>query len=1041
MKRLSVLGFVAMAASLVAFFGFAATARSDVPSCGLGSYNSILDTCDISGAVTASGTYNFNRSVRMLNGSDVNASVATPSPPGITLNINGDPNLNFTMMSTSSLLSTNDTGASGNSAGPITINVNGNMDMQDGSAITSENTVDGGDSGDVAITVGGNMSMEGSATINSSNPSATSGTVGAGNITITVGNFPNVPPVGDFSMASGTSILADADHHPAGAITITSGKSMEIDGTVESKSGESGQSPHQPPGGGTITLKTGCKLTESPTGVISSQGQDPGADLVHLEGCDVFINGIVRSIGVGHGEPDSPPNHCNNDTVAHPPGDASFYTACVEIWANNITIDSTNGNNGEVYADNIQAPGRAWIDLFANNNVNIIGDTSGPYAVHAVPDGTSNTLGGLITIKAKTGTVTASNEAVTTAPVGNGGTGGTIDVEAAGKVDLDTATLNAAGDYFGASPPCPSGSGTCGNGGHIVVSAWGSGSNLTWQNGDGDVRPNLSGPNGAGGTTTAGDIKLNACGGTITTTGTNFNGATPTTTTNCDSSKPTLPSNVQTAFSTDSAIWAACNQQPSFSISGTKHLNTLTGAGLQGWTINLYDEPGNTLDAQSPQVTDPSGNYSFNNLPAGTYKVCEVLQAGWTQTAPTSGPSCTGSGEAPIGITVTIGPSSTGDDFANQQTLACQKQPVQDVLNPTTGRYPGNKGPDMFVILSQGGNIQNAIDNVTDVNNDGYLIIQVLKDTTGQLGGSTSQRFTISQNYAKPFALIGCSITLNDPDATKPTEWIQSTAGSPGNIFVMDLHGSGSNVAGIEVDGSGREIRNAYADNNPGVGYLVTGNGNTLHNGEAVGNGGDGYYVTSNSNLITDANAFSNKGNGFDVVGNSNTLNNLDAGDKGKGNSGDGIHVVGNSNTISGGDAFANTGDGMDVSGNSNTFTNDASGDRSGKGNGGDGYRVSGSSNNLNGNKAASNGGNGFDISGGSSGANLLKNDSSNTGASGSDLENTLAEYLLTGTVKNNGGGNKADSITIPKTSSPTKCTSFPATNATVTFVSANTCE
>ena len=57
------------------------------------------------------------------------------------------------------------------------------------------------------------------------------------------------------------------------------------------------------------------------------------------------------------------------------------------------------------------------------------------------------------------------------------------------------------------------------------------------------------------------------------------------------------------------------------------------------------------------------------------------------------------------------------------------------------------------------------------------------------------------------------------------------------------------------------------------------------------------------------------------------------------------------------------------------------------------------------------------------------------------NLENAGAEYLLLNSVRNDGGGNKADSITVPKTSSPTKCTAFPATNSTATFAAAYLCE
>ena len=504
---------------------------------------------------------------------------------------------------------------------------------------------------------------------------------------------------------------------------------------------------------------------------------------------------------------------------------------------------------------------------------------------------------------------------------------------------------------------------------------------------------------------------------------------------------PSIPSTVSGYIVFHPEIWEACNRPASFSISGTKHKDTLQGAGLPGWTINLY----NSSNAQVAfTTTDASGQYVFNNLPAGTYKVCEViLDPSWQQIAPNPGTAtCTGPNEATQGYQITLGPSSNGNDFANTQITRCEKQPVQQVLDTKTGRYPGNKGPDVFVILSNGDSIQNAIDTVTDKNNDNYLLIQVLKDSTGQLGGSTNQRFTISKSYDKTFGLIGCSNTLVNPDPSTPTELITASAGSPGNIFVMDVHGSGSNVAGVEVDGTGRELRNVYANSNNGVGYWITGDGNTIHNGQASSNKGDGVYITSNGNTMTDTDLFGNGGNGVNVVGSSNQLLKLDAGDKGKGNTGDGIHVVGDSNLVSEPGAFANGGDGIDVFGASNTLTKPVAGDK-GKGNGGDGIRIAGAGNSVTEGKASANKGIGYELSGGTAGSpNVLSKDVSNTGNSGdSSLENGSAEFKLLNSVRNNGGGNKADNIVVPKTSSPVKCATFPNTNVTGTFGAANVCE
>jgi hypothetical protein len=68
------------------------------------------------------------------------------------------------------------------------------------------------------------------------------------------------------------------------------------------------------------------------------------------------------------------------DSTAHPNGPPIGYSACVEIWGNNVTIDSTGTHHGEVNADGIRFPLRAWIDIFARKDITIVGDTTGNYA-------------------------------------------------------------------------------------------------------------------------------------------------------------------------------------------------------------------------------------------------------------------------------------------------------------------------------------------------------------------------------------------------------------------------------------------------------------------------------------------------------------------------------------------------------------------------------------------------------------------------------------------------------------------------------------
>ena len=164
-------------------------------------------------------------------------------------------------------------------------------------------------------------------------------------------------------------------------------------------------------------------------------------------------------------------------------------------------------------------------------------------------------------------------------------------------------------------------------------------------------------------------------------------------------------------------------------------------------------------------------------------------------------------------------PALTGDIIvasahsdAHCPPVTCLKTSVQTVLDPKKGRFPGNEGFDVTVRGDLGQSVQEAIDRAADVNGDGYIIIGVVKDGTGNLGGTIRESIVIDDVYALPFALTGCSVTLEDPTPTdgEPTARIAATASSP-DLFVMDLHAAGSDVAGWLVEGDGRSFRNVNA--------------------------------------------------------------------------------------------------------------------------------------------------------------------------------------------------------------------------------------
>lgn len=74
---------------------------------------------------------------------------------------------------------------------------------------------------------------------------------------------------------------------------------------------------------------------------------------------------------------------------------------------------------------------------------------------------------------------------------------------------------------------------------------------------------------------------------------------------------------------------------PRYEICGTK-LHADTGEGLEGWEITLSkwdDELGDWVE-YATTMTDEYGDYCFEDLLEGRYKVEETLQDGWVQTAP-----------------------------------------------------------------------------------------------------------------------------------------------------------------------------------------------------------------------------------------------------------------------------------------------------------------------------------------------------------------------------------------------------------------------
>ncbi|HSE62637.1 MAG TPA: FG-GAP-like repeat-containing protein [Thermoanaerobaculia bacterium] len=351
--------------------------------------------------------------------------------------------------------------------------VSGNFALAAGASLSAENRRSGGSGGAIAIDAGGDFVMEGpgggaAGALISAKKTTGAGDTGQGGDVV-------IHAAGDVTVAPGARILADSPGE-AGSIEIT-GRIVRIGGLVSSNGSTTvGR-------GGPITIVASCDLTILDTGVVSSRGQDPGADLVRLAGCRVSIDGLVESTGPGH-QNAAGKNLCNAPSR---PGHPANSTACVEIWSGTtIEIDSNAPHAGEVNADTALSggtQGRGWIDLFANGDISVIGDAAGAFAVHANQPNLTNGTGGQVVAKSLSGNIAATGLAFQADATPGGGDGGSIDLDAFGAVLLNTSSLFARGDFAPA--------GGLGKGGRISARA--ETASVSWTSGAGDVRPTGTG--------------------------------------------------------------------------------------------------------------------------------------------------------------------------------------------------------------------------------------------------------------------------------------------------------------------------------------------------------------------------------------------------------------------------------------------------------------------------------------------------------------------------------------------------------------------
>lgn len=353
------------------------------------------------------------------------------------------------------------------------------------------------------------------------------------------------------------------------------------------------------------------------------------------------------------------------------------------------------------------------------------------------------------------------------------------------------------------------------------------------------------------------------------------------------------------------------------------------------------------------------------------------------------------------------------------------------MLDPLTGRFPGNLGPDVVVDVRTD-SLQTAIDTASDVNNDGYIVIGIIAAANSLPGGLASQQVEVSQAYGKPFAMIACGVTLVDPLAcdARPVVRVRASATSPEfpvgsgvTLYFQDITVTGSNSApGWLVEGDGRLLEAIGAQFNIG-GVKIVGNGNSIRNSLVKGNVLGGVIVQGQSNTVYAVTALGNPaGDGILVTGNNNTVAQSTAGDHQLGNGQAGINVNGTGNLIEGNGAFENNTNGINVGGGSaaspNIVKNNVAGGpdrgnrRSGIVLGGTGQGVTGAVD-VTGNIVQSNRVNGFTVTG--TGHRLKGNDSGGAGNSA----NLACQYNVTAGNFNATGNKRNGSLMTGADGSP----------------------
>ena len=493
----------------------------------------------------------------------------------------------------------NDTGPGNNSACPMHFVVSGNFLLESGAAIYAENRNGGGSGGDVRFDVGGNFTVRGTQALQPGGIISTSRTAN-GNPGSSRAGYITINAVGAFSQESGALITAASQSDIPTKIEITANGGATVAGsvlagphstvnasTMYSGTVFTGGSSHS--AGGDVTIRAASNgtpaVTITSTGIVASQAESKGPGHIVLEGCRVEVKGLVATLA-----------------------DNATGVSVIVRSASSVLVDgrdlssAATARRGMIRADSTDESAASFsTSIYAVDDVQVLGPTSGTlYAVNSNggPDG--GDAAGTVNVLSLQSTVTASGNAFSAANNASGDQGGKINLSAKGNVVLNTAALNATGDFTTTSGSR--------KGGAINVRSY-SGS-VTWTNGVGDARPTGSAVPAAN----RGTITITHCTG-ATTTGTSFPtngapvGAYPTIVSSCSPAAPSLPEGEFTPDCNDPPV--AANDAYSVAEGGTL---TVPAPGVLG---NDVDPDGDPITAVL--VSGPSNASSFTLNADGSF--------------------------------------------------------------------------------------------------------------------------------------------------------------------------------------------------------------------------------------------------------------------------------------------------------------------------------------------------------------------------------------------------------------------------------------